>query len=766
MIITIVSGFIIAVIAPLLFKVSRRYAGYILSLFPLALFGYFISRSSYVLDGNVINEHYRWIPSLNIHFSFLLDGLGFLFALIITGIGTVVFLYAAKYMQSYKYMNRFYLYLLVFMSSMLGLVLSDNLFAIFVFWELTSISSYLLIGFNHHDEKSRYSALQALLVTGSGGLALLAGFILISIVGDSNSVSELISSGININESALYLPIVILILLGAFTKSAQFPFHFWLPNAMAAPGPVSAYLHSATMVKAGVFLLARLNPVLGGTELWQDTLLIIGSVTMIISGFLSVKQNDLKKLLAYTTVSVLGTLTMLIGIGTQMAIKAFTIYLVAHALYKATLFLVAGTIDHETGTRNVDYLGGLRKFMPVTAVTAVLASLSKMGIIPLVGFVGKETVYSSILELTDFGNILIVLAILANAFIVLVTLLVGFKPFLGKFKLENNKVHEAPAAMWSGPLVLAILGLLLGFIPQYFFGSIIDQTALSVISKTIALKVKLWHGFNTVFFLSVLTVASGVLLYYFRDKIIGVLLSINITPYVKPSAWYDGILSLMMNTAKWQTRMLQNGYLRYYILIILLTFLGLTGYLLITGEMINQIEFALNFTYYDIALALVMLGAVGVTIHSKSRLTAVAAIGIVGFSIALFFIIYGAPDLALTQFSIEILTVILFMLAIYKLPRYLRFSRLSRRARDIFIAAAAGGVMAFFVLLITSAEMTSELKQFFAENSLPGGKGRNIVNVILVDFRAFDTMGELTVLAVAAIGVFALLKLKMGKEKQ
>ena len=765
MIFALLIGFLTAILTPLLFKLSRKNAGYILSSLPLGLFFYFALNTNYVLSGQIIVESYEWIPSLGINLSFMLDGIGLLFALIITGIGTVVFLYASSYMQSYKYINRFYIYIIIFMSSMLGVVLSDNFFALFVFWELTSISSYLLIGFNHHKDESRYSALQALLVTGTGGLALLAGLILLSIASGSYSVYEILASGMDLSGSELYIPIVILILLGAFTKSAQFPFHFWLPNAMAAPTPVSAYLHSATMVKAGIFLMARFNPVLGGTELWQDTLIVVGTVTMVISGILSIKQNDLKKLLAYTTVSVLGTLTMLIGIGTELAIKAFTIYLIAHALYKATLFLVAGTIDHETGTRNIDKLSGLRTLMPITALTAILASLSKMGIIPLVGFVGKETVYASILGLSDFGTIIISLAIFANAFIVVVTLLVGFKPFLGKFKELPQKVHEAPLAMWFGPLLLAILGLLFGIIPQYFFSSLIDQTALSIISKTIALKVKLWHGFNTIFFLSLLTVGLGFLLFYFRTKILGLIISINFVPYFKPSFWYDFLLKGMMTTARAQTVLLQNGYLRSYILFVLFTFLSLAGYVMLVDGSFDGITFNFEITIYEVVLSILIIVATGITIHSKSRLTAVTAIGIVGFSIGIMFIIYGAPDLALTQFAIEILTVILFVLAIYKLPRYLRFSSLSRRIRDLIVASAVGATMFFVVLLITSTEMTSELKQYFADASVPDGKGRNIVNVILVDFRAFDTMGELTVLAVAAIGVFALLKLKLGDDK-
>jgi multicomponent Na+:H+ antiporter subunit A len=347
------------------------------------------------------------------------------------------------------------------MASMLGLVTSDNLLTLFVFWELTSISSYLLIGFNHEKESARNSALQALLITGGGGLALLAGIIILANISGSWSISSLSSLNELITNHALYPAAALLVLVGAFTKSAQFPFHFWLPNAMEAPTPVSSYLHSATMVKAGIYLLARLNPGLGGSELWQNTLLIFGTITMLFASILALKQSDLKKLLAYSTLSVLGTLTMLLGIGSDLAIKAFMIYLIAHSLYKGTLFLVAGIIDHETGTRELTKLGGLKGLMPVTAAVAIMASLSKMGIIPLIGFVGKETVYASVLEFPVFGSYLIAIAIVANAFIVYVTLAVGFKPFFGALIDTPKSPHEAPFSMLVGPIILAVMGILL-----------------------------------------------------------------------------------------------------------------------------------------------------------------------------------------------------------------------------------------------------------------------------------------------------------------
>ncbi|MCW8849086.1 MAG: proton-conducting transporter membrane subunit, partial [Melioribacteraceae bacterium] len=365
MLIAAISGFLFALIVPILTKLPKKFIGFATSALPLGIFIFFVTKYNLITDGEVLRESYKWIPSLGIDLSFFLDGLSLTFALIISLVGFVVFLYAGSYMEGHKFITRFYVYITIFMASMIGLVTSDNLLTMFVFWELTSISSYLLIGFNHDKERSRYSALQALLITGGGGLSLLAGVIILANISGSWSISGLADINEIITNHSLYPAAAILILIGAFTKSAQFPFHFWLPNAMEAPTPVSAYLHSATMVKAGIYLMARMNPSMGGTALWQNTILVVGTVTMVFTAVLALKQTDLKKLLAYSTLSVLGTLTMLLGIGSDLAIKAFMIYLIAHSLYKGTLFLVAGIIDHETGTREIASLGGLRKLMPI-----------------------------------------------------------------------------------------------------------------------------------------------------------------------------------------------------------------------------------------------------------------------------------------------------------------------------------------------------------------------------------------------------------------
>ena len=723
----------------------------------------FLSRYPQIAAGGVIRESVPWVPSLGINASFLLDGLSLSFVLIISLIGAAVFLYAGAYMKKYAETGRFYVYIGIFMTSMLGLVLSDNMLLMFLFWELTGISSFLLIGFNHHKESSRKAALQALLVTGGGGLALLAGIILLYRVTGSFEISSFYDMNGIITAHAFYPAIAVLVLIGAFTKSAQFPFHFWLPNAMEAPTPVSAYLHSATMVKAGVYLIARMNHEIGGTSLWQDTVLLTGASTMVLSALLAFKQTDLKKLLAYSTLSVLGTLVMLLGIGSKLAIKAFFIYLIAHSLYKGALFLVAGTLDHETGTRDAAKLGGLRKPMPLTTLTAALASLSMMGIIPLVGFIGKETVYKSILELEYWGIFLIAAAVLANAFVVMVTLFVGFKPFWGETMETPRQPHEAPFKMLLGPALLAVLGLLFGIFPDVFISAMLEQSAQSILSETLSLKIAIWEGFNLVLLLSFVTLLIGGALYLIRSKMSEKVVRMTLPAFMKPSAWYEATLRGVLSFATVQTRFVQNGYMRNYIIVIVLTTVSLASLALYrsAGEIGIAPDFSI--TFYEGALAFIILVSTLLLVNSRSRLKSIVALGALGFSIGIIFVIYGAPDLGLTTFAIETLNVILFVLVLYKLPGFLKLSRSSNRGRDAVIAISVGVLMTFTVLVASSFELSSELKQYFAETSVPDGKGRNVVNVILVDFRAIDTLGEITVLAVAALGVVALLNLRSDR---
>lgn len=755
----VIVGIIFCFLVPLLFKLSRKTAPYIVTVVPLLVFIFYMSYFPSISSGSVYSESYNWFPSFGVNLSFRLDGLSLLFALIISGIGISVYLYAAKYMSDYKDIAQFYIYILIFMSAMLGVVTSDNLIVLFVFWELTSISSFLLIGFKHDYEKSRYAALQALLVTGLGGLAMLGGFIVLGNIAGTFQISELVLKKELILSHDLYNLAVILILAGAFTKSAQFPFHFWLPNAMEAPTPVSAYLHSATMVKAGIFLLARLNPSLGDSELWSNALINFGALTMTMGIILSIKQTDLKRILAYTTLSVLGTLTMLIGIGTEKALSAMTMYLLAHSLYKAALFLLAGIIDHETGTRNIDEVSGLRSKMKISFSIGILASISMMGVLPFFGFIAKEALYEGVLY-SDFGNYLIVFAVLAGVLNFAAAGFAGLKPFIGKLNYPSgSKPHEAPPEMWLSALLPAILGLIVGLIPGVTVEGIINSSASAVSGFAISEHISLWHGFNTVLMLSLLTIALGSLVYYTRPKWFGFAISVKPPNSSKPSVWYDYLVLLLQNSARFSTIILQNGNQRNYISIILLTVLFLTGISIFDSNIFGNLILEYDYYFHEIIILVLMIIATVATIKAKGRLTAVASIGVLGFAISIIFIIFSAPDLAMTQFAVESLTVILFVLVLYKLPKFVDYSSKNERARDLILSIAMGVMVTLVILLVLNEEVPSELKNYYANSSYLLAKGRNIVNVILVDFRALDTLGEITVLTIAAIGVFALLKL-------
>lgn len=761
----LLAGYGVAFAAPFLYRRLGERAGLILALLPLALFSWFIAHYPQVAAGEAVRQGLVWVPSMGVSFSFLLDGLALTFALIITLVGAAVFLFAGEYMHGSADTGRLYGWLAAFMTSMLGVVLADNLLLLFIFWELTSVTSWMLIGFKHESAESRRSALQALLVTGGGGLALLAGFILLGNVSGSYELSALKGAGALVIAHPHYPAIVLLLLLGAFTKSAQFPFHFWLPNAMAAPTPVSAYLHSATMVKAGVYLLARLNFELGGTPLWQNSMLLAGTATMLFSALLSFRQTDLKKLLAYSTLSVLGTLVMLLGIGSKLAVKAFFLYLVAHSLYKATLFLVAGTIDHATGSRDVRQLGGLGRSMPFTAVSAALASASMMGVLPLVGFIGKETLYEALLELPGWRAALIGIAVLANALLVVVSLLVGFKPFWGRAGAAGLQGHDPSWRMLAGPALLALIGLFGGLFPNLLFPALLAQSASAIIAEALQVQLKLWHGFNLVLLLSGATLVAGAGLSLFRAGMPLRLMELRAPSLLLPSAWYEAALSGMLRLAAKQTGFFQNGYLRNYIIVIVLATVVLASAALVAAAGALPPLPPLRFTSYEAVLAIIITAATAMLLRASSRLSAIVAIGVLGFAIGIIFIIYGAPDVAMTTFAIETLNVILFVLVLSRLPRFASLSVRANRLRDAVIAASVGVFMTMTVLYATSFDLQSDLKRYFAESSLPLGKGSNVVNVILVDFRALDTLGEITVLAVAAIGVFALLNLKAERSE-
>lgn len=765
MTIAVLSGFILASLAPWLHRMAGSAAGWMIAVLPLGITVYLASHIVTIGAGETVFVSHPWVPSLGIHLSFHLDGLGLLFAILISGIGTLVVIYSGGYLASHPYLGRFYAYLLAFMASMLGLVLANNVITLFIFWELTGLTSYFLIGFDHERESARYSALQALLVTGVGGLMLLVGLLLLGQAGGSFELSELFEQKGVIQGHPFYLPVLFMVLVGAFTKSAQVPFHFWLPNAMEAPTPVSAYLHSATMVKAGVYLLARLNPILGGTQSWFYIISAVGAATMILGACMAFQQADLKRILAYSTVSILGALTLLLGLGTVMAVQAAMLLLLAHALYKGTLFLIAGAIDHGTGERNVNRLGGLGRMMPITAVAAGLGAISMAGIPPFLGFMSKELVYEAVGQTGAGAAVFLSLTFLTHIFLVAVAVVVGLRPFIGQKATTPYDPHEGPVSLWVGPLFLAVLGFITGSWPALVEDSLLSPSILSVLGQPAPLELALWHGWNPTLLLSGATLAGGLGLYTFREFLIRAFTRFESVSRWGPERTYNLLLNGMIELAQAQTRWLQNGYLRVYLMVILITTVGFGSYTMIEKVgFIPWIEWT-EIRFYELALAvLILLGALAAA-RSTSRLGAVAALGVSGYSLAMIYILFGALELGITQFLIETLMVVLFVLVLYHLPQFATLSSLPSRFRDAAIAVMAGGLMSALTLLAIGTQFHSTISDYFSRNSLAEAHGRNIVNVILVDFRALDTLGEITVLAVAGIGVLAMLKLRIEKGK-
>lgn len=764
----VLAGFGLAVLAPWLYRLTRGATGWLLALLPAGLMVYFATLHPRLAGGAAIVVAYDWAPSLGVSLAFYLDGLSVLFALLISGIGALVVIYAGAYLPPGSQQSRFYLLVFMFMASMLGVVLAGNLITIYVFWELTTITSYLLIGLEHERAAARASARQALLVTNAGGLALLAGLVMVGLARGNFDVTSLLASGDALRNHPLYAPALLLILAGAFTKSAQAPFHFWLPNAMEAPTPVSAYLHSATMVKVGVYQLARLSPALGGTALWHTALTVVGLVTMLLGALMALAQTDLKRILAYSTVSALGTMVLLLGIGTPLASQAAMLFLFTHALYKGALFLVAGAVDHETGTRDVTRLGGLAKAMPVTALAAGLAALSMAGLPPLLGFVNKELFYEATLHAPAAAVWLAAAGVTVNILLFAVAGIVALRPFAGQLTPTPRKPHEAPVALWLGPLMLAVLGLLAGILAPTFPGALVSAAASAIQGAPVEAQLTLWHGVTPVLGLSLLTIVLGVILFVGSPPLRRAL---DRSPraraaFRKLTRWgpehvYDALLQGIGAIARALTRFLQSGYLNRYLIIIIATTVGLAGYTLVSHDGVHlALDRPVDIRLYEVLLAIWIVVAAIAAVRASSRLAAVAALGAVGYGVALTFALFSAPDLAMTQFAVETLTVFVMVLVLYRLPRFASLSSRAVRIRDALVAAAAGILMLIFVLVATSAPLDSPLAAFFTDNSLLLGKGRNIVNVILVDFRGFDTMGEITVLTVAAIGVATLLRLR------
>lgn len=758
----VLSGFVLALLMLPLGNYLKGKLAIYLAILPIVLFSYFLSLLPQVLNGNHLYYSYNWIPSMGINLDFKLDGLSMLFSLMITGIGSLIFLYASKYLKGHIYLDRFFAYLAMFMAAMLGLVLSDNVFLLFIFWELTSISSFFLIGFNNNNEASRKSSMLALSITGGGGFFLMAGFVLMGNITGTYSIQEMLFSSEILKSNELYGWMLFLVFAGAFTKSAQFPLHFWLPGAMKAPTPVSAYLHSATMVKAGIYLLARFTPVLGNHMYWNTTLMVIGGITMLYAAFHSIFRTDLKAILAYSTISALGILVFLIGIGTEASFVAAAVFIIGHALYKAGLFLTAGVIDHETGSRDVTKIRGLRKVMLPLAIAGLLAALSNAGIPFLLGFIAKDLIYEATLHKAGLAMGLTALAFVTNILLTYSGYLAGVTPFSGKLPAKLEKVHLPHYLMWAPPLLLGVLGLLFGVFPSIVDQALIQPVVLAMRSAATPEPLKIWHGFNTVLLLSGTTIVLGLTFYLLKRPSQIRLQALSKFDFIAPQR----ILSLLVKRIEIfsfrYTRTLHNGYLRSYLLIIIIFLIGIIGYRLFTTVHIRLDFSKLSpIAFYEAIIVLIMIVAIIKTVFTTSRLVAIASMGVVGLCICLFFVFYGAPDLAMTQFIIDTLTVVLFVLVLFRLPPFLNFSNKRTTIRDGAVSLGFGTLIALIAIQAYNEPVNKEISRFYADNAYVLAKGKNVVNVILVDFRGADTMVEITVLTIAALGVYSMLKLNI-----
>ncbi|WP_305849481.1 Na+/H+ antiporter subunit A [Sporosarcina sp. Marseille-Q4063] len=786
-----------AVFVPILFKKLKSiHTGWFVLLVPVVLFIYYLSFLKTTMNGKVAISEIPWIPSLDISFVSYIDGLSLLFSLLITGIGALVVLYSIFYLdKNREKLNNFYVYLLMFMTAMLGIVQSDHVITLYLFWELTSISSFLLIGYWYTRDRSRFGALKSMLITIFGGLMLLGGFVLLSIMGDTYSIRELIANSAAIFEHEYFILALVLVLLGAFTKSAQFPFYIWLPDAMEAPTPVSAYLHSATMVKAGLYLVARFTPVFAASEVWIWLVTGIGLLTLFWGSFFAVKQTDLKAILAFSTVSQLGLIMSLLGAGAvsyhveganaalfKFAAFAAIFHLINHAMFKGSLFMVAGIVDHQTGTRDIRKLGGLMSIMPISFTVAFIGSMSMAGLPPFGGFLSKELFLKSMIALPEFelfnfatwGMIFPILAWIASVFTFVYSFYFVFKTFTGKKKPEPLPIQpkEASLGMLISPVLLAAVVVVIFFIPNLIGKAFVNPAVVATQSDLfthpdeVGIQVSAWHGFWSPELLMTLGVIGLGLVLFLTMARWQKLYDIQ-PQYFSLNALYDSLLTFGEVGMNRLSRFYMTGLIRTYLIymfsfIVLLT----TASLFIQNAFVVDMDSFAPLNAYGLMTAIILVIAVCMVLFAKTRLAAIIALGAVGYSVALFFVIYKAPDLALTQLVIETVSVALFLLAFHHLPGLKRHGETMKFRLGNFIIAAAVGVMITLVALSAhSQKMIPSISQYYKDTVFTEAAGGNIVNVILVDYRGFDTLFEIAVLAIAGIGVYSMIRLRLSRKE-
>ncbi|WP_180088971.1 monovalent cation/H+ antiporter subunit A [Acinetobacter sp. YH12219] len=726
-----------------------------------------LSQAPDVFNGKTIIQTWPWLTQVGIDFSFRLDALGLLFSLLITGIGTLIYIYAYYYLSPKNSLSKLYVLLMLFMAAMLGISLSNNLILLLIFWELTSISSFLLVGYWSNYDAAQRGSRMALTITGMGGLCMLGGFVLLAQITGTYQIDQILTMSSQIQQHPLFVPTLLLILMGAFTKSAQFPFHFWLPNAMAAPTPVSAYLHSATMVKAGIFLLARLLPIFAGAALYHNLVTFIGLFTLCMAAFFAIFKEDLKGLLAYSTISHLGLIVCLLGIGSPLAVAAAIFHIINHATFKAALFMIAGIIDHESGTRDLRKLSGLWQLLPFTATLTMITAASMAGVPLTNGFLSKEMFFTELLaNLT--GPVMIVSAIIATfagifavAYSVRLVHGVFFDGPLGK-DVPNKEAHEPPFGMRAPATLLAALCILVGLFPALLVEHIVNSTARASIQNTAfeGTHLAIWHGLNAPLLMSVIALLGG-LVFYFALAKGGKLRRIDLDPLLgrlQGKILFDLFLKHLLLSSRKFRRFTENGKLQSYLLWILIFSVAivivpfwLQGIGTGSRELIHAPIIA-------IVLWLLLFSACWMMLwFHHERIKAVLISGAVGLVVTMVFICFSAPDLALTQITVDVVTTVLLLMSLSLLPQLTPYeSSVSRRWRDAIIAIIAGLGIAWISWLIMTRDHNS-ISWFFMQQSIPLGGGTNVVNVILVDFRGFDTFGEITVLGIAAIGTLCMM---------
>lgn len=773
---------IYAVFAPLLFAIvipflsrmkHKIHTGWLILPVPLLVFIYFVSFVGSGFESQV--SSYSWIPSLDISLSFHLDGLSLLFALLISGIGSLVVLYSIYYLDREERLGHFYTYLYIFMTAMLGVVLSDNVFALYAFWEFTSLSSFLLIGYWHFKERSRYGAIKSLLITVSGGFSLLAGLISLTVVTGTTSIREMVGQADVILESSFFPLILIFLLLGAFTKSAQFPFHIWLPDAMEAPTPVSAYLHSATMVKAGIYLMARFSAIFGGEPSFFMLLSLFGIITLVCGSYMAVRQTDLKAILAYSTISQLGMIMAMLGFGTDIAIFAAVFHILNHATFKGSLFMIAGIVDHETGTRDIRKLGGLMTFMPMSATLALFGTFSMAGVpMPFLnGFYSKEMFFDASLQLSGYAGtfvevlaaVLPYLAVIGSIFTFVYSMYLFFGTFRGKYKEEQLPVkpHEAPFIMLLSPIILVVGVIVIGLFPSLFNNGLLTHAADAVFGAEVTKEISFWHGFIPPLYMSLAVVALGTVLYLTKtswEKVYTI-----IPGNFSFNRIYDWGVNQLEAASNRITFTYMNGSLRLYMILLLASVTTITGTVLFISDGINfEVSDVAPVTVHEVLIAIVMAIAAVATIFVTNRIAAILVVGVVGYGLAILFVLYSAPDLALTQLIVETVTVALFLLCFYHLPNLTkRTESIAHRGMNALISVGFGALMLVISISAYNSQFFSTISDYFTENAYKLGGGDNIVNVILVDFRGMDTLFEVSVLFGAGLAIYSLIRLRKNK---